>query len=98
MDTGILIYIIIFFGGGIGIWIVRELLLAEANQQLPDEEKIQRTKWSRTGLKSGEMSRLWQVHQQFLPDSSLRSWYIALWVLTLSWMFFGSSLLQRSTR
>jgi hypothetical protein len=98
MDTSLLIYVIVFLGGGMGIWIVRELLLTEANQQLPDEEKIRRTMWSRTGLKSGEMSRLWQVHQQFLPDSSLRFWYIVLWVFTLSWMFFGLSLLQRLTR
>jgi hypothetical protein len=50
------IYICFFLGGGLGIWIVRERLIAQANLQLPDDAKVQRTMWSRTGLKSGEMT------------------------------------------
>jgi hypothetical protein len=88
------IYIVVFLLGGIAIWVVREMMLAEANQQLSDEEQIRRTIWNRTGLKSGEMSRLWDVHRQIRPNSSLRIWYVARWILIPLWMFFGLSLLQ----
>jgi hypothetical protein len=94
MDLRLWTYSFILMSGGVGIWIVRELMAKEADQQLPSDEKIRRTIWSRTGFKSGEMSRLWQAHQQFFPGSLLRFWYVALWVLTLSWMFFGLNLLN----
>lgn len=92
------IYGFVLVGGGAGIYIVREMLVDEADEQLPDEEKIQRTMWWRTGLKSGEMPRAWETHQAFFPDSSLRFWYVVLWVLSLSWMFLGLQLLQTLQR
>jgi hypothetical protein len=94
-ESILLIYVCFFFGCGMAIFIVRERMVAQANQQLPEDEKIRRTMWSRSGLAGGEMSRLWRAHRQFFPDSSLRFWYIALWALALSWMFFGLTLLQR---
>jgi hypothetical protein len=77
---------------GVGVWIVRECIVSEADQNLPDSDKIHRTIWARTGLKSGEMSRAWRTHEQFFPNSSLRSLYIALWAFGLCWMFFGLAL------
>ena len=88
------VYVFFFLGGGLGTWIVRERLVNQANQRLPQGAKVRRTMWSRTGLESGEMTRMWRAHREFFPNSSLRFWYIALWVLTLSWMFFGLKLLQ----
>jgi hypothetical protein len=95
MNVFLILYIIVFLVSGIAIWAVREMMLTEANQQLPDEEQIRRTIWNRTGLKSGEMSRLWDVHQQTRPNSSLRIWYVVLWIFTPIWMFFGLNVLQR---
>jgi len=97
MDIRLLIYVLVLLGAGIGIWIVRELLVEQADEHLPDDEKIRRTIWSRTGLKAGEMSRAWQVHSQFLPGSSLRSWYVALWILAVFWMLSGLQLLNRES-
>jgi hypothetical protein len=88
------IYICFFFGGALGFWIVRARLVAQANRELPEGAKVQRTMWPRTGLKSGEITRMWRAHREFFPNSSLRFLYIALWVLTLSWMFIGLELLQ----
>src|ERR1700723_1198881 len=95
MNVVLTFYIIVFLVGGIAIGAVREMMLTEANRQLPDEEQIRRTIWNRTGLKSGEMSRLWDVHQQTHPNSSLRIWYVILWIFIPIWMFFGLNLLQR---
>jgi hypothetical protein len=78
MDLRFSIYACVLFAGGAGIWIVREIMTVEVDERLPEAEKIRRTMWNRTGLKSGEMSRMWQAHQQFFPDSRLRFWYIAL--------------------
>jgi hypothetical protein len=94
MNTLLLVYLALFFGGGIGFWIVREVMMMQAGTKLSAGDKIQRTMWSRTGLKWGEMSRMWGVHRQFFPQSSLRFWYKALWVFTILWMFFGLSLLR----
>lgn len=96
VDIRLLTFIGIFVGVGICILIARERMVAEVDERLPDHEKIQRTMWSRSGLKDGEMSRVWRLHGRLFPDSSLRFWYIALWILALSWMFFGLSLLQHS--
>jgi hypothetical protein len=95
MNFVLILYITVFLVSGIAIWAVGEMMLTEANQQLPDEEQIRRTIWNRTGLKSGEMSRLWDVHQQTRPNSSLRIWYVILWIFIPIWMFFGLNLLQR---
>jgi hypothetical protein len=95
MNVVLILYIIVFLVSGIAIWAVREMMLTKANQQLPGEEQIRRTIWNRTGLKSGEMSRLWDVHQQTRPNSSLRIWYVILWIFIPIWMFFGLNLLQR---
>ena len=88
------IYLCVFVGGGIGIKIVRDRILAQADERLPTDAKIRHTIWSRSGLKTGEMFRAWRVHRQFFPDSPLPFLYIAVWVFTLSWMFFGLNLLQ----
>ena len=80
---------------GAGIRIVREVMTAEVDKRLPEKEKIRHTMWNRTSFKNSEMSRMWQAHQQFFPDSLLRFWYVALWVFVISWMFFGLGLLQR---
>ena len=94
----LLTYLCVFMGGGVGIWIVRELIVTQADENLLDVDKIQRSIWSRTGLKSGEMSRAWQTHQQFFPNSSLRSLYIILYVFVVLWMFFGLQFLQKSAQ
>jgi hypothetical protein len=94
MDIRFSIYVCLAFASGAGIWIVREVMIVEADERLPENEKIRRTMWNRTGLESGEMSRMWQAHQQFFPDSRLRFWYVALWVFTIFWMFFGLGILQ----
>ena len=88
------IYFCIFFSGGIGILIVRDRMVMQADRRLPGDGKIRRTVWSRGGIKGGEIFRLWRVHRQLFPKSSLRFSYVALWVLTLSWLFFGLNLLQ----
>ena len=98
MDISLLIYLAVFLCGAMANWIVREVMLTQANQQLSDEERIRRTLWSRNGIEIGEMSRLWHVHRQIQPNSSLRFWYFALWIFTPSWMFFGLSLVQRLIR
>lgn len=92
------IYVSLFMAGGVGIAMIRHRILEEADQKLPNGEKIQHTFWNRTGLKSGEMFRAWQTHRQFFPNSSLRFWYVALWVLSLSWMFCGPNLLKHILR
>lgn len=89
-----LTYFCVFMGGGVGIWIVRELIVTQADRNLLDADKIQRSMWSRTGLKSGEMSRAWQTHQQFFPNSPLRTLYIILYVFVVLWMLFGLASLQ----
>lgn len=88
------LYFCFILAGAMAIWIVRERLVSQADQKLPEDAKVQRTMWSRTGLKSGEMTRMWRAHREFFPNSSLRFWYVALWVLTISWMFIGLELLQ----
>jgi hypothetical protein len=98
MDARLLIlfiYFCIFLGGGIAILIVRDRMVVQADRWLPDDGKIRGTLWSRSRLKRGEMFRLWRVHRRFFPNSSLRFSYVALWVLTLSWLFLGLNLLQR---
>jgi hypothetical protein len=90
-----LIHLCVLMGGGVCIWIVGELIVTQANQNLLGPDKIQRSIWSRTGLKRGEMSRAWETHQQFFPNSSLRSLYVALCVLVVLWLFFGLTLLQK---
>jgi hypothetical protein len=87
MDTRLLIlfiYFCIFLGGGMGILIVRDRMVAQADRRLPDDGKIRGTMWSKGALRRGAMFRLWRVHRQFFPHSSLRYSYVALWVLTLS--------------
>jgi hypothetical protein len=98
MDRLLWIYVFLLMAGGVGIAMVRQRILEEADQKLPEGEKIQHTFWNRTGLKSGEMSRAWQTHRQFFPTSSLRFWYVALWVCSVSWMFCGPNLLKHVIR
>lgn len=98
MDTRFSIYVVLAFAGGAGIWIVREMMAAEVDERLPENEKIRRTMWNRTGFESGEMSRMWQAHQQFFPAGRLRFWYLALWAFTIFWVFFGLGVLQRILR
>jgi hypothetical protein len=95
MSAVLVIYIVVLLLGGAVGWAVMETMLTEANQQLPDENRIRRTIWNRTGLRSGEMSRLWNVHQQTRPNSPLRIWCVILWIFIPIWMFFGLTLLQR---
>jgi hypothetical protein len=94
MDIRFSIYVCLFVACGAGIWIIREVMIVEVDERQPENEKIRRTMWNRTGLESGEMSRMWQAHQQFFPDSRLRFWYVALWVFAIFWMFFGLGILQ----
>jgi hypothetical protein len=49
MDIRLLIYVLVLLGAGIGIWIVRELLVEQADEHLPDDEKIRRTIWREQG-------------------------------------------------
>jgi hypothetical protein len=98
MDRLLWIYVSLLMAGGLGIALIRWRILEDADQKLPDDEKIQHTFWNRTGLKSGEMYRAWQTHRQFFPNSSLRFWYVALWVLSVSWMFYGPNLLRHMIR
>jgi hypothetical protein len=94
MDTRLSLYFCLFLASGAGIWIVREAMASAVDERLPENEKIRRTTWNRTGFESGEMSRMWQAHRQFFPASRLRFWYAALWVFTILWMFFGLGILQ----
>ena len=94
MDIRFSIYVCLFVACGAGIWIIREVMIVEVDERQPENEKIRRTMWNRTGLESGEMSRMWQAHQQFFPDSRLRFWYVTLWVFAILWMFFGLGILQ----
>jgi hypothetical protein len=94
MDTRFYIYLCFLFLNGAGIWIVREAMVAEVDERLPENERIQRTMWNRTGFENGEMSRAWRTHEQFFPDSWLRCWYPALWVSGILWMFFGLGILH----
>jgi hypothetical protein len=98
MDIRFSIYVCLGFASGADIWIVREVMTVEVDERLPENEKIRRTIWNRTGLEYGELSRMWQAHQQFFPDSLLRFWYVALWVFTIFWMFFGLRTLQSILR
>jgi hypothetical protein len=94
-DLSLAVYFCLFVCGGVGIWVVRERIVTEADTHLADSDKIQRTMWSRTGLKTGEMTRAWRIHRRFFPHSSLRRLYVGLWIFTLSWMFLGLDLLRR---
>jgi hypothetical protein len=95
MNAVLAIYVAVLLVGGLVGWAVREMMLTEANQQLPEEYQIRRTMWNRTGLKGGEMSRLWEVHKETHPNSSLRIWLVTLSIFIPVWMFFGINLLQR---
>jgi hypothetical protein len=59
MDIRFCIYMGLLFASGAGIWIVREAMLGDVDERLPENEKIRRTMWNRTGPESGEMSRMW---------------------------------------
>jgi uncharacterized protein YneF (UPF0154 family) len=72
MDIRFSIYPYFLFACSAGIWIVSEAILTADDQRPPENEKMRRTMWSRTGLESGEMSRAWKAHQRFIPDSLLR--------------------------
>jgi hypothetical protein len=94
MDICFGIDVCLLLACGAGILIVREVMTVEADERLPENEKIRRTMWNRTGFESGEMSRMWRTHRQFFADRLLRFWYVALWVFALLWMFFGLGLCQ----
>jgi hypothetical protein len=94
MNTRRAIYFCLLLSSGLGVWVVREQMIAQADSHLPDSGKVRRTMWSRTGLKSGEMSRLWETHRELFPNSPLRSMYVALWAFLILWMIFGLGLLQ----
>ena len=94
MDTRFYIYMCVLFLDGAGIWIVRGAMVADVDERLPENEKIQRTMWNRTGFESGEMARAWRTHEDFYPGSWLRFWYVALWVSGILWMFFGLGILK----
>jgi hypothetical protein len=96
MDTRFLIFFIyfcIFLSGGVGILIVRDRMVMQADRRLPEDGKIRGAIRSRRSFKYGEIVQLWRVHRQFFPHSVLRFSYMALWVLTLSWLFFANVLL-----
>jgi|SRR5580692_557658 hypothetical protein len=94
MNIRFLIYLGFFFAGAIASLLVRDQMMKEANEHLPTDKSFAYAILSKTWLERGEFSRLWGVHRQFFPNSSLRFWYVTLWVLTLSWMFFGLSFLN----
>ena len=98
MDTRFLIlfiYFCVFLGGTTGIMIVRDRMVVQANRLLPEDGKMWGAIRVRSAFKRGEIFQLWGVHRQFFPHSSIRFSYMALWVLTLSWLFFGLNLLRR---
>jgi hypothetical protein len=97
MDARLLIlfiYFCIFLGGGIGILNVRDRMAMQADLRLPEDGKIRGSSGSKSGFKRCKTFRLWRLHRQFFPHSSLRFSYVALWVFTLSWLFFGLNLLE----
>jgi len=88
------IYFCILLGGAAAILILRDRMLVQANGRLPDDGKIPGALRFRSAFDRREMFRVWRVHRQFFPRSSIRYSYMALWVLTLSWVFFGLSFLR----
>jgi hypothetical protein len=95
MDIRLLVYVVIFFGCGWVQWSLESRMMEQVNQRLPTDEQITRSmwSWSKTGFKSGDRFRLWKMHRHFFPDSALRFFCAAMFVLTLARMFGGLSLL-----
>jgi hypothetical protein len=97
MDARLLIlfiYFCIFLGAGIGILNVRDRMVIQADLRLPDDRKIRGSNGSKSGFQRGEIFRIWRVHRQCFPHSTLRFSYLALWFFTVSWLVFGLNLLQ----
>ncbi len=96
-DTRLLIFFIyfcIFLGGGVGILIVRDRMVMQTDRRFTEDKNIRGALPSKNSFKFRETVQLWRVHRKFFPHSALRLSYMALWVLTLSWLFFGLSLLR----
>ena len=94
-ETGFLIFYIyfcIFLGGGVGIWIVRNRMAAQVGAHIHEEQKKRAEIPPKEKWKFAELFQLWRDHRQFFPISLLRYVYMTLWVLTISWLFFGLSL------
>jgi hypothetical protein len=94
MDIRLAIFICVFLSFGPAIVIVRGRMIAQANERLAPDDQMQGNPLVRGGIKWREMIRAWRVHREFYPDSSLRFWYVALWVLVILWVFFGLKIVQ----
>jgi hypothetical protein len=70
MDIGFRIYVCLLLACGAGILIVREVMTVEADQRLPENKKIRRTMWNRTGFESGEMFRMHFGFSRYFECSS----------------------------
>ena len=97
MDIRIWVYFGVVFAFIVGQQCLENRMMRQANQRLPADEQITRSMWtwSKTGFQSGERFRLWKMHRRFFPDSTLRFFCAAMFVLIFVWMFSGLKLLYR---
>lgn len=96
MGIRLLIYLCVFFSGGLVQTLVWNRITREVNQCLPDDEQYSVSIWSLRRPARGGFNQLqiWSAHRRFFPESYLRLWCGTALVLTVSWMFLGLSVVN----
>jgi hypothetical protein len=90
-----LVYLFVFFSGGLVQMLVWNRITKDVNQRLPLDEQYSLSIWTLRRSAHGEFNqfRIWRTHSRFFPDSYLRVSYIIALTLTIVWMFIGLSVL-----
>lgn len=98
LDTRLLIFFIYFctfLGGAVCLLIVKDRMATQTERRLAADGNPQGTIAPRRSFKLSEIVLLWRLHRKCFPRSALRVSFVALCVLTLSWLVFGLSILGR---
>ena len=91
------VYFSVLFAGGAVLMFIRNRMVHEVNQRLPDDEQFSLSIWALERSPGYNHFKIWRTHQQFYRASFLRLWYATALILTLCWMYFGWTALNALT-
>ena len=85
MGVPLLVYLCVFFSGGLVEMLLWNRMTRQINQHLPVEEQYSLSIWALRRSAHGEFSqfRIWRLHRRLFPTSYLRMGYVTALIIAL---------------
>ena len=88
INTRQVVFLAIFLLFNVPTYMIRDRMAREVNvQTVGGGRQFRRSWWTWTGSKQIE---LWRLHRRYYPNSSLRIYLAAIYVLAVAWIFVVS--------